>query len=194
LHPHGRNTKTPKKTARITLHKESETLFIISPLLSAAGRMCHLYAAKYTQNHNFIIQPPGAPVNKKHHRTGRKKTASQLIRKRSAKYTIQIMKKGQQRTLAELMLEAHPDKTSIGRVCRGFSFLGYYIASAGIVGIAPQTRKRFVERLTRLYEQGAPVERIGNYVRRWQRWLVSGLGPYRDSVLALLRGSCHSIQ
>ena len=50
------------------------------------------------------------------------------------------------------------------------------------------------ERLTRLYEQGAPPERIGDYVRRWQRWLVSGLGAYRDSVLSLLPGSCDAIQ
>lgn len=49
-----------------------------------------------------------------------------------------------------------------------------------------QTRKRFVERLTRLYEQGASVERIGDYVRRWQLWAVSGLGAYRDSISNLV--------
>lgn len=49
-------------------------------------------------------------------------------------------------TLSELKVEPHPDKTYIGRVSRGFCFLGYTIASAGIVGIAPQTRKRFVRR------------------------------------------------
>ena len=89
-------------------------------------------------------------------------------------------------TLSELKVEPHPDKTYIGRVSRGFCFLGYTIASAGIVGIAPQTRKRFVERLTRLYEQGASVERIGDYVRRWQLWAVSGLGAYRDSISNLV--------
>lgn len=54
-------------------------------------------------------------------------------------------------TLTELKVEPHPDKTYIGRASQGFSFLGYTIASAGIVGIAPQACKRFVERLTRLY-------------------------------------------
>jgi hypothetical protein len=39
----------------------------------------------------------------------------------------------------------------------------------------------------------AAAERIGNYVRRWQRWLVSGLGPYRVSVLSLLPGACRGI-
>jgi RNA-directed DNA polymerase len=89
-------------------------------------------------------------------------------------------------TLTELKLVPHPDKTYIGRASRGFSFLGYTIASAGIVGIAPQTRERFVERLTRLYEQGAPVERIGDYVRRWHRWAVSGLGACGNSISCLL--------
>jgi hypothetical protein len=96
-------------------------------------------------------------------------------------------------TLAELKIEPHADKTYIGRASRGFSFLGYAIASAGIVGIAPQTRRRFVERLTRLYEQGASVERIGNYVRRWQRWAVSGLGAYGNSISGLVPNACGAI-
>jgi len=93
-------------------------------------------------------------------------------------------------TLDELKLEPHPDKTYIGRASRGFSFLGYTIASAGIVGIAPQTHKRFVERLTRLYEQGAPPERIGNYVRRWHCWAVSGLGDYGKSISDFIPDAC----
>ena len=93
-------------------------------------------------------------------------------------------------TLSELKVEPHPDKTYIGRVSRGFTFLGYTIASAGIVGIAPQTRKRFVERLTRLYEQGASVERIGDYVRRWQLWAVSGLGAYSTSISGSIPDAC----
>lgn len=64
------------------------------------------------------------------------------------------------------------------------------ITSAGIVGIAPQARMRFVERLTRLYEQGASVERIGNYVRRWQRWAVSGLGDYGNSISGFITDAC----
>lgn len=67
------------------------------------------------------------------------------------------------------------------------------IASAGIVGIAQETRKRFVERLTRLYEQGASVERIGDYVRRWQRWAVSGLGDYSNSISDFIPDACGAI-
>jgi len=40
-------------------------------------------------------------------------------------------------TLTELKVEPHPDKTTIRRICRGFTFLGYYIASAGDRGNRP---------------------------------------------------------
>jgi len=33
-------------------------------------------------------------------------------------------------------------------------------------------------RTARLYEQGAPPERIGNYVRRWLQWVRAGLEGY----------------
>ena len=61
---------------------------------------------------------------------------------------------------------------------------------ASIVGIALQTRKRSVECLIRLYEQGTPVERIGDSVRRWQRWAVSGLGAYSNSISGLVLNAC----
>ena len=37
--------------------------------------------------------------------------------------------------------------------------------AAGLVGVAPPTMKRFVERASRLYEQGATQSRIGEYAR-----------------------------
>ena len=70
-------------------------------------------------------------------------------------------------TLDELKVEQHPDKTFIGRVSRGFEFLGYAIATPGIVGVAQKTLEKFAERVTRLYEQGAGWDCIGAYVRRW---------------------------
>jgi len=76
-------------------------------------------------------------------------------------------------TLAELKVEKHPDKTFIGRIERGFDFLGYRFSSAGL-GIAPQTIERFKARMARLHEQGADEVRIGQYAERWWRW--RGLG------------------
>ena len=78
-------------------------------------------------------------------------------------------------TLAELHVEQHPDKTFIGRISRGFDFLGYAFTPAGLE-VAPQAVERCVERVSRLYEQGVDLLHIGTYVRRWLRWARSGLG------------------
>jgi RNA-directed DNA polymerase len=77
-----------------------------------------------------------------------------------------------------LALEKHPDKTFIGRIEKGFDFLGYRFGRDGLTA-AKDTLKRFVERATRLYEQergkpeGFPL--LGLYVRRWLRWHAGGL-------------------
>jgi hypothetical protein len=90
-------------------------------------------------------------------------------------------------TLRELRVEQHPDKTFIGRIERGFTFLGYWITERGVTGVAPSTWQAFRERVAQLYEQNAPQEeilrRIGQYVRRWKRWALSGV---RESCLANL--------
>ena len=70
-------------------------------------------------------------------------------------------------------MEKHPDKTFIGRIAKGFDFLGYSFEPKGL-SIAPKTLANFLERKTQLYEQGADVRRIGQYVRNW--WRGRGLG------------------
>ena len=77
-------------------------------------------------------------------------------------------------TLAELHVEQHPDKTFIGRISRGFDFLGYAFTPMGLEA-APQAVERCVERVSRLYERSVDVIHIGTYVRRWLRWARSGL-------------------
>ena len=80
--------------------------------------------------------------------------------------------------LGVLRLEKHLDKTFIGRIERGFDFLGYQIRP-GQLSVAERTIEQFVDRAIRLYEQepGEPVgaTRLGVYVRRWVRWARSGL-------------------
>jgi RNA-directed DNA polymerase len=87
------------------------------------------------------------------------------------------------RGLDALGLAKHPDKTFIGRIEKGFDFLGYHFAGSrwGPEGltVAKATVSKFVERATRLYEQG-PGEpegshRLGEYVRRWTQWVGGGL-------------------
>jgi len=43
------------------------------------------------------------------------------------------------------------------------------------LSIAPKTLANFLERKTQLYEQGADVRRIGQYVRNWWRWVNTGV-------------------
>ncbi|MCP5006188.1 MAG: hypothetical protein GY941_19940 [Planctomycetes bacterium] len=73
-----------------------------------------------------------------------------------------------------MKVEQHPDKTFIGRVERGFDFLGYYL-KPGIISVAVNTIKRFALRVSRLYEQGADYVRIGEYMMRWLRWVRAGV-------------------
>ena len=74
-------------------------------------------------------------------------------------------------TLAELGVEQHPGKTFVGRISRGFSFLGYEFNTVGLVDIADLARKNFVGRIKQLYEQNASTECIVDYVRRWLIWV-----------------------
>ena len=63
-------------------------------------------------------------------------------------------------TLNELKVKKHPDKTFIGRIAKGFDFLGYSFEPKGL-SIAPKTLANFLDRMTQLYEQGVDHRRIG---------------------------------
>jgi RNA-directed DNA polymerase len=81
-------------------------------------------------------------------------------------------------TLNGLGLEKQPEKTFIGRIEKGFDFLGYHLRP-GRLAMAQKTVERFVERASRLYER-KPGEtfdssRLGRYVQRWFRWARAGL-------------------
>ena len=67
--------------------------------------------------------------------------------------------------LNRLLLKKHPDKTFIGRAERGFDFLGYFLTPWGI-SVSRNTMNHMKERIARLYEQGACVVGIGQYVSR----------------------------
>jgi hypothetical protein len=80
--------------------------------------------------------------------------------------------------LGSLGLLKHPDKTFIGRIERGFDFLGYHFGPDGL-SVAKKTVENFVARAIRLYEQepgeACASSRLGLYVRRWVRWVQAGL-------------------
>ncbi|MCP4412636.1 MAG: hypothetical protein GY808_08745, partial [Gammaproteobacteria bacterium] len=77
-------------------------------------------------------------------------------------------------TLNLLKVEQHPDKTFIGKVERGFDFLGYFI-KPGVLRVSRITFVRFTERISRLYEQGADYLRIEEYVKHWFKWVRTGI-------------------
>jgi RNA-directed DNA polymerase len=80
-------------------------------------------------------------------------------------------------TLGVLSLGKHPDKTFLGRIERGFDFLGYHFSLAGLT-VAKKTIANFIENASRLYEQKrsavSAATALEMYVRRWVRWTVSG--------------------
>ena len=80
-------------------------------------------------------------------------------------------------TFNEMKLEKHSDKTVIGRMERGFDFLGYHFSPEGL-SVAENTIEKFHARAVRLYEQeqeepcGSPL--LGLYVQRWMSWARGG--------------------
>ena len=77
-----------------------------------------------------------------------------------------------------LKLEKHPDKTFIGRIEKGFDFLGYHFCRAGL-RLATKTVTNAVDKIHRLYEQKqTDLERataLDDYITRWLRWTQAGL-------------------
>ncbi|NES66139.1 MAG: hypothetical protein F6K24_13185 [Okeania sp. SIO2D1] len=59
--------------------------------------------------------------------------------------------KATNQVMSELRVVKHPEKTFIGRVAKGFDFLGYWFFPAGL-GIARKTVARMVENMRRLYD------------------------------------------
>jgi len=66
-------------------------------------------------------------------------------------------------------------QTYIGKTNKGFSFLGYFLQPGKRLQGAKKTLNNCAQRISRLYEQGAPKERIGKYVGHFVAWAKGGL-------------------
>ena len=66
----------------------------------------------------------------------------------------------------------------IGRIERGFDFLGYHFSRDGLT-VATKTVESFVARATQRYAQepgtAQGVARLRVYVRRWMGWATGGV-------------------
>lgn len=98
--------------------------------------------------------------------------------KRQLRTGVRIMNQ----VLSTLKMEKAPDKTFIGRIVKGFDWLGYRLGlSAALcgekacVGLAEKTWTNHRDRLLRLYEQGASEDVVKGYVKRWLVWVRSGV-------------------
>jgi len=84
--------------------------------------------------------------------------------------------------LGKLKVEKHPDKTFIGKIEKGFDFLGYHFSNEPLK-LAEKTVEKHALHFVRLYEQlrqkkatsNEMASTLGLYVTRWQRWAVAGL-------------------
>lgn len=80
--------------------------------------------------------------------------------------------------LDALRLDIHPEKTFIGRILKGFNFLGYHFYD-GAVSAAVKTTAKMRETAARLYEQTRREDNsapLGQYLTRWNAWFRGGLG------------------
>jgi len=89
----------------------------------------------------------------------------------------------------QLKIEQAPDKTFIGKISRGWEFLGYHFDAKHLT-VATKTVEKHVVHYRQLYEQlrkkkATSVEMalaLGLYVKRWQRWAASGLQGFKIDV------------
>ena len=77
--------------------------------------------------------------------------------------------------LSDLKLRLHPEKQSIGKLRKGFSFLGYTFQTNRQLKASKESVKRFKEHFRRLYEQGVGSRLLWNYVKKWNAYQHAGL-------------------
>lgn len=77
--------------------------------------------------------------------------------------------KAMYRVLDQLKLKVHPDKTFIGRVTLGFSFLGYWLTPHDC-RVSLLSLYRCLTKSCRLLERNHSWERLETYWQYWHRW------------------------
>lgn len=83
--------------------------------------------------------------------------------------------KKQYRVLQTLCVAIHLGKTFIGKVKKGFNFLGFHLTPTGVT-VSKAALSRHEQKVARLYEQDAKPKRIRAYRLRWLVWALIGAG------------------
>jgi len=87
--------------------------------------------------------------------------------------------------LEALGLTLSETKRFIGRSTTGFDFLGYQFHPLCKLRPSQESIRRLKERARRLYEQGASINRLRQYVERWHSWFEGALND-----LVSRKGGC----
>jgi RNA-directed DNA polymerase len=78
----------------------------------------------------------------------------------------------------QLKVEQAPDKTFIGRIEKGFDFLGYQFGEEKL-SVSKRTLENHIRRLSRLYEQKKHQPNwkmlLDDYRQHWVTWVYSGI-------------------
>ncbi len=77
--------------------------------------------------------------------------------------------------IASVGLCLHQEKRFVGRMDKGFDFLGYQIHPSRRLRPSAESLRCLVVRAGRLYEQGDDIGRLRQYVTRWTPWLWGAL-------------------
>ncbi|MEM9281360.1 MAG: reverse transcriptase domain-containing protein [Verrucomicrobiota bacterium] len=95
--------------------------------------------------------------------------------------------------LEQVQMRQHPDKTFIGRVERGFDFLGYQFGEDGLAGLSRRSLGNVLRNLSHRIASGASREALEQYLRRWNGWAKGGLGQLAgrpdDQIRSIKRAS-----
>nr|WP_318466695.1 hypothetical protein [Photobacterium leiognathi] len=85
----------------------------------------------------------------------------------------------------QFSFKQHPDKTFIGKIDKGFDWMGAQFAQSGIVDIAPRSLKKILENIQRLYEQ--TPQRVAEYLNRSLRYFIASIdSPGTFRLIALV--------
>ncbi len=103
----------------------------------------------------------------------------------TSKFKLRRAIKKMHRVLEQLQMKTHPDKTSIGRREKGFSFLGYHFCNQ-VLTIAKTSFENHQAKHLQLQEQQAPLQRLVDYGRRWLGWFTAGV-QLRDGYAGALK-------
>ena len=74
------------------------------------------------------------------------------------------------------------DKTYIGKLEKGFDFLGYRILKDSL-SIAKTSFAHLCANISRLYEQRASNARLGTYLENWLRWAKGGVNNFISPII-----------